>query len=161
MNRRNRRVARRTLCCLPPPRPKQPFLNPAMERFMNQTFFASSLVLALSFYLAPQPSRAAHTHPSAGPHGGEILELGDEEYHAELLLDEKHDKVTVYVLDGTAKQDVAIQSKFLNVNVKSAGRPLQFKLPAVPTKGQPEGRTSCFSLKDAKLMTALHEHGSN
>ena len=33
----------------------------------------------------------AHAHPSEGPHGGELIELGNEEYHAELLHPEGHD----------------------------------------------------------------------
>ena len=31
---------------------------------------------------------AGHAHPSEGPHHGDLIELGNEEYHAEILHDE-------------------------------------------------------------------------
>jgi hypothetical protein len=36
-------------------------------------------------------AHAAHAHPSEGPHGGDLIELGNEDYHAELVHPEGHD----------------------------------------------------------------------
>ena len=37
----------------------------------------------------PATVEAGHAHPSEGPHGGSLIELGNEEYHAELVHDEQ------------------------------------------------------------------------
>jgi len=41
---------------------------------------------------------SAHEHGDAGPHGGHLVELGEEEYHAEVVLDVKSKAVSVYIL---------------------------------------------------------------
>ena len=50
----------------------------------------------------------AHDHSTEGPHGGHLVELGNEEYHAELLHDEAAHSVTVHLLDAAGKQPVAV-----------------------------------------------------
>ena len=79
----------------------------------------------------------AHDHPSDGPHHGHLIELGKEEYHAEFIHDEKNSTVTIYILDGTAKNVVPIDSKEILINLKHDGRGEQFKLTALPDKGDP------------------------
>lgn len=44
-----------------------------------------------------------HDHDAPGPHGGHLIVLGEEEYHAELTHDESTHTVTVYLLDGAAE----------------------------------------------------------
>ena len=51
----------------------------------------------------------AHDH---GPNGGCLIELGEEEFHAEALFDEKDHKVVLFILDGEAKKAVAIAFYF-------------------------------------------------
>jgi len=55
------------------------------------------------------PSDAAHDHDhtALGPHGGHLIVLGEEEYHAELTHDEASHTVAVYLLDGAAKEVVS------------------------------------------------------
>lgn len=50
---------------------------------------------------------AAHDHATLGPHGGHVIVLGEEEYHAELTHDEASHTVAVYLLDSTAKEAVS------------------------------------------------------
>tara|TARA_R110002072_G_scaffold302999_3_gene491111 strand:- start:40567 stop:41241 length:675 start_codon:yes stop_codon:yes gene_type:complete len=38
-----------------------------------------------------QDPHAGHAHPTHGPHGGDLIELGNEEYHAELVHPHGHD----------------------------------------------------------------------
>ncbi len=52
-------------------------------------------------------NHAAHDHAAPGPHGGHLVVLGEEEYHAELTHDEATHTVAVYLLDGTAKVPVS------------------------------------------------------
>jgi hypothetical protein len=44
-----------------------------------------------------------HDHEALGPHGGHLIELGDEAYHGELTHDDPSHKVAIYLLDGAAK----------------------------------------------------------
>jgi hypothetical protein len=97
-------------------------------------------------------------HPTHGPHNGGLIELGKEEYHAELIRDKDAGSVTIYLLDGaTAKVAVATDSPELTLNVTHDGKPEQFKFLAQPDKGDPEGKSSRFVSNDAELMEHLGE----
>lgn len=125
---------------------------------------AAAVVLLFSGAAAAwsAPPAAGHAHPEKGPHGGPLLELGDEEYHMEVMLDEKTNVLTLYVLDSAAKGLVPIEAKEVLINLKHAGKPVQFKLQAAPAKTDPEGKASCFQLKSAALVHDLHhkDHGA-
>lgn len=98
-----------------------------------------------------------HAHPSAGPHHGSLIELGGEEYHAELVHDEDSQTVTVYILDGAAKRNVAIDAAEITINVKHDGGGEQFKLAASPDAGDAQGRSSRFVSSDEELAEDLHD----
>lgn len=98
-----------------------------------------------------------HDHPSEGPHHGHLIELGDEEYHVEFVHDEKAGTVTIYILDGAAKEAVPIEATEIAINLKHAGKGEQFKLAASPDQGDPEGKSSRFVSNDEKLGEDL-EH---
>ncbi len=100
---------------------------------------------------------AEHDHPSEGPHHGELIELGKEEYHAELLHDDATHTMTVYVLDSTAKLTVPIEAKELVVNLVVAGKPKQFRLSAKPDPKDPAPLSSCFTLVSEALCEALDD----
>ncbi|HQZ69109.1 MAG TPA: hypothetical protein PLY87_28675, partial [Planctomycetaceae bacterium] len=57
-----------------------------------------------------------HAHPSEGPHHGDLVELGNEEFHAEVVHGEAG-SVTVYILDSAAKVAVPIDATELTINV--------------------------------------------
>lgn len=100
----------------------------------------------------------AHAHPSEGPHGGALVELGAEEYHAELVHDDQ--AVTFYILDGKAESLVAIDASEVAVNLQHDGQGKQFKLAAKPQSQDAEGKSSRFVSADAGLAQELdHEHG--
>lgn len=97
-----------------------------------------------------------HDHPTAGPHGGALIELGKEEYHAELNLDEKRNQLAIVLLDSEAKQAVPVDAPYILVNVKGGDKPRQYRLlPAYP-KGQDRGPATKFALVSPELMTDLH-----
>ncbi|QGJ72212.1 Hypothetical protein PBC10988_39300 [Planctomycetales bacterium 10988] len=98
-----------------------------------------------------------HAHPSEGPHHGELIELGNEEYHAELVLDEEKGTVTVYILDGSASEAVPIEATEITINAKHDGKPEQFKLSASADENDPEGKSSRFVSESSELLTHLHE----
>jgi hypothetical protein len=76
-------------------------------------------------------SEPEHAHASAGPHGGSLIELGEEEYHAELVHDDASGIVTVYLLDSAAKTAVPIDATEVVINLKHEGRGEQFKQQAI------------------------------
>jgi hypothetical protein len=96
-----------------------------------------------------ESAHTGHEHAAHGPHGGELVELGAETYHAELLHDAH--QVTIYILDGSARNSVAIDARELTVNLKHDGKPEQFKLPARPESTDPAGKSSRFELRSDDL----------
>ena len=122
--------------------------------------FTITAVAALSAHIA-LPLDAAHEHPTTGPHKGQLLELGDEEYHAEILHDDKTGTVTIYVLDSKAKGPVATEAKDIAINVKVAGKLKQFKLKAAPQKSDKSGRSSRFAGVSKDLIAALDAEDSS
>ncbi len=99
-----------------------------------------------------------HAHPSKGPHKGSLIELGEEEYHAEIVHDEEMGRVTVYLLGSDAKSVVATEAKDVVVNAKVKGKAVQMKLKAAPQKGDKAGTSSRFVSTSEELMKLLDDH---
>lgn len=104
------------------------------------------------------PTVDIHAHPSHGPHGGELIELGNEEYHAELIHDDA--SVTIFILNGAATAVVPIEATEIRVNLKHDGTPEQFALTASPDDDDPAGRSSRFVSSDAELAGHLDEEAA-
>ena len=90
----------------------------------------------------------AHDHSHAGPHGGKVIEIGNEEYHAEWTHDDSG-KVTVYILDASMKNDVPLESDTININVKFGDDAKQYTLEAESPM------SSKFSIEDKTLVGNL------
>ncbi len=101
-----------------------------------------------------------HSHDHVGPHEGHVVELGGDEFHAEFVHDEEAGTVTVYVLDGAAKETVAIEATEISINLKHDGQGEQFKLAASPDAGDADGKSSRFISNDAELGDDLHHEGA-
>lgn len=95
----------------------------------------------------------AHAHPTEGPHHGELIELGNEEFHGELVHDEA--SVTIYVLDSAATRQVAIASTEVTVNGVLDGTPSQFQLAAMPDTTDAAGTSSRFSSDHPELLQMI------
>jgi hypothetical protein len=130
------------------------------------TCLASAVLAALSLSVAgcgkepvakkdDHKAADSHDHPSEGPHHGMLIELGSEDYHAELVHDDAAHKVTIYLLDDKAKGAVPVAEKDVKVNVVLAGAASQYVLPAAPLDGESDGKSSRFELVDEKLCDAL------
>ncbi|XZE44377.1 hypothetical protein SH467x_003983 [Pirellulaceae bacterium SH467] len=112
-----------------------------------------------SDHQAAASSGEEHAHPTVGPHQGTLIELGKEEYHAELIHDAQ--QVTIYILDGSAIKAVPIDASELIINLAHDGKPSQYKLSPVPEAADPAGKSSRFSLQNAELVEELeHNHGN-
>jgi hypothetical protein len=101
-----------------------------------------------------------HEEHGPPPHGGQLIELGDEEYHAELVHDEKAGTVTIYLLDAHAEKAVAIDSADITIKLKHDGEPEQFKLAASPQDDDVEGTASRFVSEEAELAEDLDAEGT-
>jgi len=103
-------------------------------------------------------AHAGHAHPTEGPHHGDLIELGNEEYHAELLHDAQ--SVTIYILNGAADAQVPIDSTEITINTTHDGQPEQFKLAASPDQNDPAGMSSRFISNDTELAAHVDEEGA-
>ena len=101
-----------------------------------------------------------HAHAEHGPHQGMLVELGNERYHAEVVHDEQAGTVTVYLLDGSAKESVATEATEIVINLKHAGQGEQFKLAAAPQEGDKPGTSSRFQSDDKELSADLDAEGA-
>ena len=104
-----------------------------------------------------QPSKEVpHNHPTKGPHHGELLELGNEEYHVEMVMNESKHQLDIYLLDAKGKSPVDIDAEFLALNMKIGGKPVQFKLKPVHQDKDRTGMASCFSLVSKEMLDGIH-----
>lgn len=101
-----------------------------------------------------------HDHAELGPHGGQLVELGEEEFHAEIIHNDDTHAVSVYVLDGRAEDTVAIAAPSVTIEVDAGGASRRFSLPAVHLGQDDATRTFCFEAVDEALCEALDEEGS-
>ncbi len=106
------------------------------------------------------PAHDDHGHASEGPHHGALVELGNEEYHAEVVHDDATGSVTVYLLDSSAKKSATTTATEAVINLKHGDSPEQFKLAAQPEEGNPAGQTSRFTLIDKELVEHLDDAAS-
>jgi|GEM_PF-374971 len=93
-----------------------------------------------------------HEHGAAGPHGGAIVELGDEEYHAEVVVDAKTNTLTVYLFGKDAKTPSPIAATEIIV-VTEDNEKHALKAVAV------EGKAAEFSLQDEAKVGAITKAG--
>lgn len=99
-----------------------------------------------------------HGHGHHGPNGGEIVEVGDEEFHAEVVVDEETHRIDVYILGSDAATAKPIDATEVSVSFKHGDEVEEFKLAAAALDGEPEGQSSKFTLADEELFEELHEH---
>ncbi|MAT68756.1 MAG: hypothetical protein CMJ58_04460 [Planctomycetaceae bacterium] len=88
-------------------------------------------------------------HPEHGPHGGELVELGKEAFHIEML--HGTGAVAMYVLDGSATKPVAIEADKLTVSLKHDGEVKSFELPADPQAEDESGKSSRFTSTEVEM----------
>jgi len=91
----------------------------------------------------------AHSHPEHGPHGGELVELGKQAFHAELVHGDGG--ISMYVLDESASKMVPVSSQTLVISLKHDGQLQSFDLAANPEANDTAGQTARFTSADATL----------
>jgi hypothetical protein len=103
------------------------------------------------------PGQGAPTgHEHHAPHGGTLVELGEEAAHIELVLDRSSGSLTAYVLDGEAEESVRIAQPSLDLVIDApgpAGRVLPLAARANVLTGETVGDSSEFGATDGALQT--------
>lgn len=132
-------------------------------------FFAFLVACALLWGCARDPGnvkkgddtvpKGGHNHPTEGPHGGALAEWGNEEFHAEFLVDHEKKEATVYILDGVADKSVPIKEDTLTLVIKNVQPPANIVLKADPQKDDPKGRSSRFVGRHDSLTTEMEFEG--
>lgn len=102
-----------------------------------------------------------HAHPAEGPHHGDLVELGNEDYHAEVVHNHDTGTLEIYILDSAATKQVAIDATELTINLSHDGRPEQFVLAAKPDEGDEAGHSSRFVSDNKALAAHLDEDDTN
>ena len=97
------------------------------------------------------PPEAHHEH---GPNGGHVLELGHEEYHAEVAMDQSR-KLTVYLLDEHVKAAKPVENGTLQIVTKVDGKDVTLDLVAAPLDSEKDGKSSRFELAADKVPGAV------
>jgi hypothetical protein len=100
---------------------------------------------------------AGHDHGHAhdlGPNGGHLLELGDEQFHAEWVHEDESGKLTVFILDAAGKELVPIAAEKLVLEKTIGDRTDKYELLAVDRQGEAP-KSARFEIVDKALLAAL------
>jgi len=90
-----------------------------------------------------------HDHDHKAPHGGTLLETGDEAAHLEIVHDPKAGKLTIYVLDSDPQKALAIKEA-PKVKLKTDKGNKELDTKAVDAK---DGAASQYEVTDDALKT--------
>jgi len=103
---------------------------------------------------APAPE-VIHRHEHHAPHGGTPVELGEEEYHVELVLDASAGKLQAFILDGELENFVRIPEASFEIAVKLPGEEKVLTMKAVANRatGETVGDTALFETQAEWLKT--------
>jgi len=106
----------------------------------------------------PEVAAPAHDHShESGPNGGHLIELGEEEFHAELVFDGETRVTTIYVLDGHAKSPVPIKATELELHLEGEGDETELLFAASPLESDGEGMSSRFVLAADDLPESVKD----
>lgn len=100
-------------------------------------------------------SSHAHGHEHIAPHGGEIVVLGNEAFHLELVHDRAAGRLTLYVLDGHMENFIRLPVPSLKLTCTIDGKEQRLTLAAVAqaATGETVGNTSQFAGEAEWLKT--------
>jgi hypothetical protein len=90
-------------------------------------------------------------HHHAAPHGGTLIELGEEYAHVELVLDKGSGKLSAFVLNGHLDEAVRLAQPTMEITVEKPE--LKLNLVAIPSglSGETVGDTSQFETQSDAL----------
>ena len=111
---------------------------------------------------SPDQSTAEHQHYHHAPHGGTLVQLGDEFCHLEFVLDSSQGELTAYVLDQEARSAVQVTGGPLKLHLKfsqAQAEELTLQPVADPLTGETAENSSRFSGRSERLQGATSFEG--
>jgi hypothetical protein len=112
---------------------------------------------------APSPSAEAAKkdggHEHSAPHGGALIELGEEFAHVEIVLDAATGRLTAYALDGEAEKSVRVKQSEIEIAVKNPSVTIRLGGVANALTGETADDTSEFSGQSDRLKGATDFNG--
>lgn len=109
---------------------------------MKHLLFAFVLLCGCQSPPPPASTGSPAAHEHAAPHGGALVELGEEFAHLELVWEAATGKLSLYVLDGEASNGVRLKRK--NVVIVTGGQKYTLLPVGSPLSGETENDTSHF-----------------
>ena len=138
---------------------KSPRMTSGTVLFAVVTLGAGLFLAGCGTQPAQEPKEEAHDdhghqHAAEGSHDGYIIELGDGQYHAELLPDETGHGVAVNLLDAETKEPVASDQAEITLQIFEDGHFGDYLLEAVTADASQSGN-SRFATVNEKLSDVL------
>ena len=85
------------------------------------------------------------------PHGGLLVDAGDDFAHVEMVYDPVEGSLWAYILDGEAEEVVPLKQSSILVRLAKPARTLKLKAVVSPLSGEKPGETSSYALTDPSL----------
>ncbi len=109
-----------------------------------------------SFSQADEGGTIPSSTPNSGfepkaPHGGLLVDAGDDFAHVELVFDSVQGSLSAYILDGEAEEVVPLKQTVILVRLAKPSRTLKLKAVVSPLNGEKLGETSSYALTDPSL----------
>ena len=97
-----------------------------------------------------------HQHATHGPHDGHLVELGGEDYHAEVVFDHDSRELTVYLLGSDAETAMPVSTETVTLNLQVDNAPASVELASAPLDGEADG-SSRFTASGDAVPEAIHD----
>jgi hypothetical protein len=85
-----------------------------------------------------------HDHDAHGPNGGHLLEVGEEQYHVEVVFDNDKRTLTAFILGPDAKTAYPIAGESIDFDMEIGDKEHEIPLAAKPLEGEKDGKSSRF-----------------
>ncbi len=97
----------------------------------------------------------SHDHGAEGPHGGHVIELGEETAHLEVTMGADR-TITVYVLGGDMESPMQVAVGDILFELEGEGdEEVELELTPMPLEGEEEGKSSVFVVKSDLVPEAV------
>lgn len=98
-----------------------------------------------------------HDHGAEGPHGGHVIELGDEAAHLEVTMGDDR-TITLYVLGADMETPLPVGVADVIFDLEDENdEETELELTAQPLEGEEEGHSSVFLVKGENVPEAIDD----
>ena len=108
-------------------------------------------------YSDAEKGKNEHHHAEHGSHGGHLIELGKHEYHAEICLDPKTRKISIYISGHDPQEAMAIGAESILLELEEGDEETALTLMAVSQDGDEEGKASLFEIAGEEVPEQFND----